>query len=369
MEVFFEFLTPSEQEEIDFIVANMKNKVRPSEVPQFPRFLFTNGITNLSKLTAKERIGAILALSMVLLSAKGQRLVHIIESRVEKSSDSSRSGCVCKTTELLYLCEKLLCFYAWYKADVPFRILNCTAERECHLAIVHLLEKVKTTIPRNESNGWKLQKFHGMLHCARDISMWGAPGNYDASRGENFLIRFAKKPASRTSKKASTFLDQVTARLWEKSFISKAVALLPSSTTKSLRQQRETAELLCIGANEQGAPQNSRERTNDQDALSLLEGERSSKYRVVLNKKGDSWDTPPSIFVSATWSDSSRETLGPRVIHPVVLNWFRENTIHLKGETERQTEQQRIVVQCWTEFRVNGTLYRCHPNFRSEGEW
>jgi len=48
----------------------------------------------------------------------------------------------------------------------------------------------------NESNGWKLQKFHDMLHISRDMKMFGCPPNWDAtSPREHNLINFAKQPA------------------------------------------------------------------------------------------------------------------------------------------------------------------------------
>ena len=63
-----------------------------------------------------------------------------------------------------------------------------------------MLEMVKETIPWNICNGWKLQKFHDLLHVSRDMFMFGSPQNWDASLGEHNLIDFAKCPAQRTQK-------------------------------------------------------------------------------------------------------------------------------------------------------------------------
>jgi len=63
-----------------------------------------------------------------------------------------------------------------------------------------MLQTVKEKIPRNIRNGWKLQKFHDILHVSRDLFMFGSPQNWDASPGEHNLIDFVKHPARRTQK-------------------------------------------------------------------------------------------------------------------------------------------------------------------------
>jgi len=72
---------------------------------------------------------------------------------------------------------------------------------------------VKTQIPHSVRNGWKLQKFHDMLHVSRDMHLFGNPQNWDASLGEHSLIDFAKRPAQRTQKCHEMFIMQVTERL------------------------------------------------------------------------------------------------------------------------------------------------------------
>jgi len=91
----------------------------------------------------------------------------------------------------------LLSFHAWYKCG---GLYNCGNSVEQHNIIYEMLEMVKETIPWNICNGWKLQKFHDLLHVSRDMFMFGSPQNWDASLGEHNLIDFAKHPAQRTQK-------------------------------------------------------------------------------------------------------------------------------------------------------------------------
>jgi len=60
---------------------------------------------------------------------------------------------------------------------------------------------IKTYALCQDKNGWKLQKFHVMLHIVRDIENFGSQNNVDAAPNKNNLIDFAKKPGKRAHKK------------------------------------------------------------------------------------------------------------------------------------------------------------------------
>jgi len=93
-------------------------------------------------------------------------------------------------------------------------------------SIVKLLETVKSEILCSVCNGWKLQKFHDMLHVSRYMHMFGNPQNWDASPGEHSLIDFAKRPAQRTQKCHEMFIMLVTEWLQETNVLNKAYTLL-----------------------------------------------------------------------------------------------------------------------------------------------
>jgi len=54
--------------------------------------------------------------------------------------------------------------------------------------------------PHNHGNGWKLQKFHEILHLPVNIYMFGSPQNYDNSPTKHKLIETAKHPADHAQK-------------------------------------------------------------------------------------------------------------------------------------------------------------------------
>jgi len=92
----------------------------------------------------------------------------------------------------LYLLEMILSFHAWYKCRSPYLLGTEQVNKMIDEGIQSMLSEIKKYIPNNESNRWKLQKFHDMLHILRDMKMFGCPQSWDASPGEHNLIDFAK---------------------------------------------------------------------------------------------------------------------------------------------------------------------------------
>jgi len=92
-----------------------------------------------------------------------------------------------------------------------------------------LLNSIKEFTPCNHGNGWKLQKFHKIMHLPMDIYMYGSPQNYDNSPTEHGLIETAKHPADHAQKSWSLFVSQVTKRLMETVLIKKTKQSLQHS--------------------------------------------------------------------------------------------------------------------------------------------
>ena len=68
-------------------------------------------------------------------------------------------------------------------------------------AIRIMMKEIIKNAPRVDKNGWRLQKFHDLLHVVRDIDNFGSPNNVDAAPNEHNLIDFAKRSGRRAHKK------------------------------------------------------------------------------------------------------------------------------------------------------------------------
>jgi len=183
----------------------------------------------LKLLTATEWAGVVFALSLIVHTVQGFELFEKLfqhqgnvqgnekEDNMDSGEDDvSKSNNECENEnmnennpiddgvqnrtainpyDILYILEMLLSFHAWYKCGGPYKCANEVEQCKIHKALSKMLQTVKEKIPRNICNGWKLQKFHNILHFSRDLFMFGSPQNWDASPGEHNLIDFAKRPA------------------------------------------------------------------------------------------------------------------------------------------------------------------------------
>jgi len=65
---------------------------------------------------------------------------------------------------MLEMLELLLAFHAWYKRGHTFSLKNDSEKFEMQEAIRIMMRQIKKFAPRKDKNGWRLQKFHVLLH-------------------------------------------------------------------------------------------------------------------------------------------------------------------------------------------------------------
>jgi len=153
-------------------------------------------------------------------------------------NDEVPSGIICDVMDILYVLEMNLAFYSWYKRGEPFPVNDETSISAVKKCLLILLSTIKEFTPRNHGNGWRLQKFHEILHLPIDIYMFGSPQNYDNSPTEHGLIETAKQPADHAQKSTSLFISQVTKHLLKTTLIKKAhQSLLRSRAQHSLEKE------------------------------------------------------------------------------------------------------------------------------------
>jgi hypothetical protein len=352
---------------LDKLVDTILVPVRSGERSKYPRSNFARGISNLKLLTASEWAGVAFSISLIVCSEQGFDLFDRVFKRrgvlrnnedrnvpedgecLDDNDDSSshddddddcndnnavgdnedRNGKANKVaidpTDILYVLEMLLSFHAWYKCGGPYKCGNAADTLKIHKAISKMLETVKEKVPRNIRNGWKLQKFHDLLHVSRDMSMFGNPQNWDASPGEHNLIDFAKRPARRTQKRHSTFMLQVTDRLQENAVLEKASAYVRMTSSKFGEGQTIAEPVTGIV----GKPY-----------ASIVREMNHHKFVVNSNTKHLS------------------------EIHPFLKDWIMEDC-----DKEDSLFHMCEVVECFYEYKRSGNLYRAHPDYRGMGPW
>ena len=131
----------------------------------------------------------------------------------------------CSLRDFTELAKALLCFHAWYKIGEN----RLTEDGKVNTSIIRasvarLLSMVRWYTPRKKGCGWKLQKFHDLLHLALDIQRFGPASNFDAGPQESCLQHWAKLPALTSQMRGyNTFSAQVASRTFEYLCFAKAL--------------------------------------------------------------------------------------------------------------------------------------------------
>jgi len=122
-----------------------------------------------------------------------------------------------------YTFQYLLVYEYWTKQEEfwPVKIENDGVSRRASTmaqeATIHMMDTAKKAHPRTKSKpgeggnngaskctqGWKLNKFHELLHIVRCIGMFGLPENWIASHGERHHIARQLRAASRNCSEAT----------------------------------------------------------------------------------------------------------------------------------------------------------------------
>jgi len=139
-------LNNQEKSQLDSISVHMFRHLKSNQKHDYPRYMFTKGVTNLTLLTASEWVGIAFLLSMFTISSCGQLFWNGVKERLQpngetvytkrglcqkyKIPESSKiatddevsSGIICDAMDILYVLEMNLAFYAWYKRGQPFPV-------------------------------------------------------------------------------------------------------------------------------------------------------------------------------------------------------------------------------------------------------
>jgi len=411
-------LTPTNKKRLDDLVDELLGGLRSSEKENYPRCNFSHGFTNLTMITSDEWAGMMFTLLIVMRTPDGEEIMGTVfsaeedidlggedlfgdgsddlianleamadqldeenctvneslgdgDDAVSTGSDlesEEEASVPCSLGDFLHLCEALLSFHAWYKYGAPYEWSvvggdNIT-EKTVLLGIRKMLALVRLYVPRKKGNGWKLQKFHDLLHLARDMARFGSPQNFDAGPGESSLRFWAKKPSLTAQKRGYTvFLRQVAARLYELQVM--AAARRAMGITGLLDGQ--VPDLPSPGRGVSGEDSNG-----------------TGGSVVVGNNETATTGSPPPVFcgssfcidrresgvIRARWSGSAKKRRGHLDVHPLVLRYFSEGPEDMEdeeaGPLDKLLGYTELLIHSWPESPLR---IRAHPNYHNEGPW
>ena len=205
MDLTFDNLTQRQKARLDDMAKMFHHTHQQTARKYYPSTDFSRGISQLTRLTANENIGAIFLL--VILS-------HFEEGWQILQSAMTRNSQTANVKDVIELMEAMLCCHAWLKQDQLWP-LHAQDEYAAYAdaSIRQLIHMLTTKMPRNTGNNWKIIKLHYMLHYVDAAKRYGAPRNWDAERPEHFHIHVAKQFGRRAHQCRATFERSTAQRL------------------------------------------------------------------------------------------------------------------------------------------------------------
>jgi hypothetical protein len=134
---------------------------------------FRLGLDKVHKLKAVERIGKIFAIYCLLMSSSYVRYLY----------DNPKAGVnademLVELRQKVKVMERMLCFHDWLFAKEHLKAtIDPDQDGNDSISlqkIRDLLQGIKLYFPRSQGMGWKLTKFHQLLHFPHNISRHGS---------------------------------------------------------------------------------------------------------------------------------------------------------------------------------------------------
>jgi hypothetical protein len=239
---------------------------------------------------------------------------------------------MCSHRQFANLLIELLSFHAWYKyGNAPFGPEYQDGDADSLLtSICQMINRIISFCPRNEGNGWKLQKLHNILHLPITLVFFSHASQYDAGPGERLLKDFFKDVARRSQQWGNgVFIGQVARQMHEKMVLCRA-----SAVTHALER----------------IPSNDIDHATNNGNVSNSDISFPEKQAYTLHY---SPDTARCTFI---WNHSNKATQ----VHPVVLSWFGKYWHEAVGDDVNQWD-------CFTELKSGISISRLTQTTKTGG--
>ena len=323
-----ENVPPSKLAALDALAIRFHNAHRQTIRRTYPATDFSQGITNLTKISAAERLGLVFLFVILAQYDEGWLILESTFSQRKTSNDDANPDNVVDLPAVLAVFEAMLCFDAWLNQATYWTAQHHAESKVVvHKAIQTLMSMCVSDIPLSKGKSWKFPKFHELLHILDNMERFGAPINYCAQRPESLLIPVAKQPGRKAQKRhnGSAYELQSAQRL-STSLMINAVYTRIWDTTR-IATNCGTGNSSC--ADGTLPPCNTGKATF---ATLTYDYTPNPGYRLC-------WHTETNVALMNI----------PDKVLQFLCHQFGSN------------------VRLCTELRYQGTTYRCHPSFQSGG--
>lgn len=185
----------------------------------FPRLLWKDGVTGLSRVTASEKVGEMLSLVVLSLTTEGERLFLEAISKDELKN-------------MQEVFQMILCYWAWLKKETYWIQGDSDAKNAARLSICTMLDRIRGVWPRQSGQGWSIAKFHEQKHVVDDIDRHGPPHATNTHVTEHHHVH-VKASASRTQGNREKLDKQLGDRQFESAVIDTAYKKMAASIQRN----------------------------------------------------------------------------------------------------------------------------------------
>lgn len=226
LNIFFEILKQKKQgysARLDVLAQSLAKEDRQrffssGSDPQMPRMIWKDGVSSITQMPARQRVG--LMLTIVILSQTDEGRILLVPAMADP--EDNEDAATKRYYKMVYVFQMLLSYWSWLRQASFWSRGDVRSKQEAKDAIRRMLWELKLLWPRHTGNEWIKAKFHEMLHVPDDIERHGAPMNTHTGPTEHNHIFHVKRPVRNTQKRRDVLDHQIALRMSETHVINTA---------------------------------------------------------------------------------------------------------------------------------------------------
>ena len=341
-EILMKELSSKQQRKLDRLVRKLTTYPRQHGYNAFPRMLWSEGVSKLTKLTGDERVGKMFAIVLVALTVKGEAFF----------TKSLKGGS--KTWKRMVYCfQQVLCYWAWLKQDHYWMADDeeaCLAATE---SIKTMMRQLQNLWPRKEGLEWLLTKLHEQFHVPRDIHRNGKHTNVHSGPQEHNHIPI-KNAAKKTQLQKHKIDLQTGERIVDRLILQRAF----DRVNQTVRAMDEAL-------------------LNENDDMVTGVIKNATKGTLIMQQDQTQMNNKRQkhpIMSGIEWHCARRNKQiqddildQPDVIAILIEKFFDDYGV--VANDADGVSKCSLALRCFTKYKRNGIVYCCHPKYRGENAY
>ena len=334
--LFSKEMTPRQKRDLDDLVRRLtvlprQRYASSGAEPLMPRLLWKDGVTSLTELSAKYKIGIMFTIVIVSLQDAGKVLLEEVLGSNKRLNDMRQ------------VFQMMLAYWVWLKKETYWVRGDHVAREGARTAISTMLRDLSSFWPRTKGQGWEKAKNHEQLHVPDDIDRNGACQNYHTGPTEHNHIFHVKRLARATQRRRETLDQQIAKRASESYVIDYAYQRMVTPS-----DDKGATDVFCDG-----------ESTQSSKGLVYVyiavNGSVHGRYHATTgilaqtNLTNDRLHEGVLTFLATHYASQPASTLG-----------FSDNL----GDPCCHS-----VIQISSEYKRGDDTFRAHRNYRQNGPW